>query len=325
MIESEIDVMTYYLDARSYSTSLIMKKGSVYTVITEGESDKKIYNYIINELKNLGKCRSKPIIIDSVDKMIKQKSTGGNRGVVIEVANICFREGSDLIGVIDREFDHFSTHPIIDNHTRHSVSKNLYKTRGHSVENYLFDEKYYRDCITTLYSQYLNAIDLDEVERQFPNLVVWLSAMTLSAKNNRIIGRIKEGIFDESCWIINTSGTCEPNFRSILSKLNTRGVDTLIQMKFQIDAMAYYADIESSRSGQSDLRRFIHGHIGIEGLFSASAVIIGNASGNTSLAKDIATKNKDLRDGQLAKAWLSDNGYSKLITPFINWMVRVSS
>lgn len=125
-------------------------------LIVEGVTDKRVFKILLdqfhenkNELPTIKKINKDNIDIDCIDDFIKgnnsfsnyNTSEYGNRGKIESIhENVKNSPNySNLMFFVDREFRYFDCDEIKDDLNQHHVQGSLFWSRGHSIENYLFD------------------------------------------------------------------------------------------------------------------------------------------------------------------------------------------
>jgi hypothetical protein len=112
-------------------------------LLVEGKDDWEVFSNFIDQLTDQVNSRSvkKSIFIDRADVFI-ESGLPSNREKVEMACSIIegTPESSKILGFVDREFREFQLDPIIvDRINKHYQSGLVVWSRGHSVENYLFD------------------------------------------------------------------------------------------------------------------------------------------------------------------------------------------
>lgn len=118
-------------------------------ILVEGSDDLIIFTDLIDEISQIKKDPRKfrsSFSIDIAENIIKLKkdespSGGGSRRIVESVCEAIEKEkySSQLIGFVDREFRGFDKETLADNICDHYIKNRIVWTRGHSIENYLFN------------------------------------------------------------------------------------------------------------------------------------------------------------------------------------------
>ena len=113
-------------------------------LLVEGPSDKMLFKLLLDEvLRHTSQQFSRDDIdIDSAEDFIQFDEPLGNRAKVEAICqDVNLASYADkLVGFVDREFRDFERDPELqDTLGAHKVSGRLVWSRGHSIENYLFD------------------------------------------------------------------------------------------------------------------------------------------------------------------------------------------
>lgn len=233
-------------------------------LLVEGKDDKRSFRVLFDEIFR----SNSPVDVQSAHDF-PNKNGLGNREFVEAIADgISDREYANRFAAfVDREFRGFSVGNTITDEIRgHFVDRRLVWSRGHSIENYLFD---FRTMIQTLRAfctseHYQGA--LDSLEDVFDDTVRVASAITLASVTLQQSGvtsalDILKNAVDSQCL-------------SVIGKrviVNYTVLEELLRTRMKLDTTRAAQAIESLQKWQrvvedlpfEDARWFCHGHIGL--------------------------------------------------------------
>ncbi|MFG6098453.1 DUF4435 domain-containing protein [Leptothoe sp. ISB3NOV94-8A] len=138
-----------------YFASLEMRGSERYLLI-EGPTDKEIFENFLNRRpsSDIGNSHDVKIdLVENIDLSDEPERPCGNREKVEYVAKKVLvdqqlrAKGIIFAGFADREFDDFDLNQIQDLRMDHRVDGYLVWSRGHSVENYLFEESLFYELL----------------------------------------------------------------------------------------------------------------------------------------------------------------------------------
>lgn len=110
-------------------------------LLVEGTDDERFFDILLDEMCSDPNQR-KTIIIDTAESLVAFHRTMGNRA---KIEHVCSEVSSTpyanrFVGFVDREYRDFDLgYRLADNLGKHKLLGRLVWSRGHSIENYLFD------------------------------------------------------------------------------------------------------------------------------------------------------------------------------------------
>jgi hypothetical protein len=248
-------------------------------LLVEGNDDSIFFQLIKDELiKNLDENESiylMPLSSIEVDTPIIIKSPEdnvlGNRGKVEYICETADSIGFKglLVGFVDREFREFDlAQHIHDRLKTHNKLGRVIWSRGHSLENYLFDWGILRDGLRDYgVNSHYSIQDVLEVFRiNFDKIINIACAISLAARDVGLIS-VTESSLDPSIFTFNNDQlqfALEKwdGFLSTKMKLDESRRNSLVE------ALTYYLKIVNSSDAET-LRWVCHGHIGMNFIWSA--------------------------------------------------------
>jgi hypothetical protein len=182
---------------------VLLKTNKHKRLLVEGKDDKQFFRLLIHELSRYGKGKLDKIIVDSASDFIDSKhlideedsrKALGNREKVERICNLISGESyaSQLIGFVDREFREFDYENLIDQLQVHKIDGRVVWSRGHSIENYLFDRETLSETLKFHLAEawFENAIDL--FDKYFESMILIACSISMSARELEKITKLKD-------------------------------------------------------------------------------------------------------------------------------------
>ena len=254
-------------------------------LLVEGPGDAEFFDCLRKALDlNAGNVR-----IDDADFKIpgRENNRRGNVEYVAKeiVGNHKYqRVAKRFIGFADREFDDFDFEqsPIIDYIGVQRQDGRLIYSRGHSIENYVFDYDLIIDALEEHYPNTVNerTMALNNMREFFDQILCIACAISSSAYKNELIGAINELLYHINEW---------DSEKAIMSYDQTKQSVALNWDEFRIRLLEYrdehradafigsyehYLDVISRAGNQETARWLCHGHIGVHIIRLAYAMFI---------------------------------------------------
>lgn len=252
--------MSKYKDISSYR--LAIKIRSHKTILVEGVSDKSILShFLLSKNHQDNQCPDYFIDDVSIVKGDEALSGLGNKSKALTIIGNINNE--KLSGMVDREWDNIDLSNLDDSQFVQN-GNNVYFTKGHSIENYWFDVD---ASISFLIRSFPTTIDqafLKCVEDNFPSILRFAAAFSLTAKDAAVINRATELIS------YNDISFNAGDFRlsaTLDAKLSLRNA----AINFAAECNNKFCELQTSN--QSMLRWICHGHLGEEAIRSCIASI----------------------------------------------------
>jgi hypothetical protein len=248
-------------------------------IIVEGSSDKKVLDSLIRRLCQFhSKCYCS-ILVDSVANL---DVTGviGNRAQVIATCSFVLdnikNKSIKFVGFVDREFDNFDLGNLQDLQNEHYVDQERYLvySRGHSIENYLFDFLLFKELLCSIFNaksacEILQVLEvnqiLEEFEAVFHEIINVACAIGLAAYDLKMLTPIQKNLTLEENIALDTlkfeSGKPSIDFEKLKDKLLIeKGVDA---SKLECLVEKYNSYLNKLVNIElSVVRRLCHGHLG---------------------------------------------------------------
>ncbi|NEQ36247.1 MAG: DUF4435 domain-containing protein [Okeania sp. SIO3I5] len=183
---------------------IYLNNSSQKHILVEGKNDKyfleRMLSYLANEIDKPE--LTEQVVVDSAASLIESESgTGSNKEKVEEIANSVVDKpySQRFIAFIDRElylfdWDYEQTQILQDNFPRHNIEKRIIRTRGHSLENYLFEV----DIVSNFFN--LNTtipnpqIATNLFKQIFKSVIYSACTIGLAATKSSLLQKIESGI-----------------------------------------------------------------------------------------------------------------------------------
>jgi hypothetical protein len=251
-------------------------------LIVEGKTDKYFFTVLLDEFsKSLSKESAKDksinfdeIKIDDIETFVKKDNTfqalvtdvTGNRTKIESIHKGVKNSPkySNLVFFIDREFNDFVIsfeQEIRDEISQHKIEGSLIWSRGHSIENYLFDFTVLRQALRRLSSLELYDSAIKLFETNFHLTIRMATAVSIALKECQKIQAL-EKIID---WELIDSSTFNLRIDAWKQRICERGkLSNEEAEKIVNNYKKWYSKLENDGVDYNLLRWICHGHIGSE-------------------------------------------------------------
>lgn len=261
-------------DPKSYRIYLMNSiiSGKNKHILVEGKDDKYLIEKLCQDfLDKKGGSITNKILVDSAESLVKGDgltSFSNNRQKVEYIANsvIGTPYADSFIGFVDRELHKFvwASHcnsELQDILNSHEVIQRLVLSRGHSIENYIFDFSILCEVLeylsTTIYAN--QAIDL--FRETFQSALRVACSVGLAATKAEVLSKATSTI-DHNLIEIISSTEVGFKFDEWVEKLVFRGISTAQAQNLEENYIAYNEQI--TRASMPLVRWICHGHIGYD-------------------------------------------------------------
>lgn len=238
-------------------------------ILVEGKDDRKILKRLWHDFAAHTRKSDKieEIVFDTAEKIKNFPSgTGNNRE---KVQDIC-ESMSDktyvkkFVGFIDRELYQFSWEEtdILQDHLQcHDIEGRLVRSRGHSIENYLFEFKTFKKPLSLFSTTPYAHQALQQFQHIFDAVLRYACAVSLAAAKLQVIQRINATME----WRFIEISTASVRFR--FDRWAKKLVDNRGFSNTQIATLKHYYDAYYRLAEQSTVeivRWICHGHLGFD-------------------------------------------------------------
>jgi len=299
-----------------YLAALQMRGG--ISLLVEGSNDVKIVARVVIELEHLHRVDTTNIAIDPVSLIEDSELPYGNRTAVEYVVILASKEMLPLAGFVDREFRDFEVHTsLVDHLHEHKNDASLFWTRGHSIENYFFCEKYITAYLRMKFPELLTRPCFSLISSHILDIIEVAAAVSLSARDLNMLDKCR-GICRYHYWSFSESQNIQFDYLSFSKVLEGRGatpaqiIDFCIRYKDYLHRLASCSD--------SKLRRWIaHGHIGWEFLWSGIASLLYRCGTTKEVVESVCQGHYEEKLRHLADYWARDISDNAIESPVFLW------
>lgn len=254
-------------------------------LLVEGRDDKRLFGILFEELFD----GESTIDIQSAEDFDALGGMGSREFVEFVEASIHSREYAQrFVAFVDREFREFEYGPpVLDRLKTHRVYNRLIWSRGHSIENYLFDFETVRRTIRAFCVSEYHVLALRHYKRVFCDSVRMGCAVTLASielqKTNHIshLDLLKNSLNWECLRV--DEGVLEVDYQALATILTRRMRMDQTRAKHCIEVLGQWHKV--AREADYEVCRWLcHGHIGLSILWTAFGSCVYQAaleSGNT--------------------------------------------
>jgi len=261
-------------DPQSYRLYLMNSiiSGKNKHILVEGRDDKYLIERLWQDFSTQNSQNSTyKILVDSAENLIKGDSLdpfSNNRQKVEFIANSIHEKpyANDFVGFVDRELHNFEWDCEINAELRdlaesHEVIKRLVLSRGHSIENYIFDFSILYEVLeylsTTAYANH--AIKL--FKESFQSALRIACSIGLAATKAQVLSKTSSTI-DYKLLEITSTGEVIFKVDDWVKKLIGRGISAAQAQNIGLHYITYSNQV--SRASISLVRWICHGHIGYD-------------------------------------------------------------
>jgi hypothetical protein len=267
---SRFDPPSYRLYLRN---SIISGKNK--HILVEGRDDKYLIERLWNDFSSQSKLNNlNEILVDSAENLIKGDQTNpsfNNRQKVELIASSVIGKSyaDSFVGFVDRElhkfeWDYESSPELQDFLNTHEVIQRLVLSRGHSIENYVFDFSILcevLECLsTTVYAH--QATEL--FKESFQSSLREACSIGLAATKAQVLSRANSTIDWQILELLLQLNPIEVNFKidEWIQRLIARGISSSQEQNLRLYYPIYKEQV--SRASISLIRWICHGHIGYD-------------------------------------------------------------
>lgn len=277
------------------------------TILVEGRDDKHALQQLLHQRWNIGYLQQLPVEIEVSETIQDPELVGlGSREKVETVARFVQEKHgtqSTLTAFEDREFRHFATSPVDDQFAKHFVEGIRFWTRGHSLENYVFERGILEEYIASNCFDERRAEMLDGFGKSFESLILHAATLTALSCELGDFRTVTSVINRDSFYV--RDGVVGLNYEYLLRHLELRP-----EYKHHWGRLAEI--LERSRSAVdnssiSHLRWYCHGHLGLKVILIALEALAKNIL-STKSSQDVFLRTAiDVKFLQLVDIWARDS------------------
>lgn len=295
--------MPLQYSAETYHSAVLMR--GKRTFLVEGQKDKGVVAKLIIALKACKAMVGDNVVVDTAQDF--SGLSGGNRERV-ETIHAKLGGSVKFAALVDREFRNFDLQNANDKTPLHvEIPKNLFWTRGHSIENYFSDPEYVIACLEQHYPEHLPAEYPRIIENAFPSMLHSSASITLALEPNNLLAEPKDRIVRVSSvkqlelWNALADGSIGINRTAFVTTLTRLGfsqanADALVQRQ-----EAHLANLQQK---DLDISKWIcHGHLADSYLWSALGALLQHHGMESKHATQIAWHNRQAQGRTSTDFW----------------------
>lgn len=272
--------MTHY-SKKAYKLAVTLRSSK--TILVEGPTDKKVLSrlFLSHSLATGSQGR---YVIDEAELIKDEELYGyGHKAKVLAIAETLESMPEKFNWLVDREWDgiNLNERPIKYEHAE--PQGRGFRTKGHSIENYWFDQEIYENYLRQNYGGELPRNFFMDIRESFNSAIVLAAAFSLVAYRSSLITKCSDCIKADH---IHHDGTAF----SI-----TGGFDDSLARRAAQEKISDQVNQEARRLGDepSEIVRWIsHGHLGEEMLRACIAYIAKRHTANMGIIEAIERGNK---------------------------------
>jgi hypothetical protein len=276
-------------------------------LLVEGASDKTILRRLVYEATSTGggQLPADGVEIDTAESLIAPALKGmSNRDKVERVSEDMLDPDAieRFVGFSDREFRDFDDSSLSDLLAAHHVHGRLVWSRGHSIENYLFDLVTFSNAVkaVSFTDSYPEAIEI--FGQIFGGVLRVAAAASLAGRDHEVQGLVAGSL--KSDVIIVDTGTVSINIASWTTELERRTGGNRDLAQSIVEAYSTWIGLLTD-ADPNFVRWICHGHTGFNAIWVAYSQCILVASRDPAEANRVLRVSDDVRLAVMADEWAS--------------------
>ncbi len=260
--------MSSKYDPKSYRVYLSISKDK--HILVEGKDDKYLIEKLCQDfLANNNQHTT--ILVDSAENLVKGDESiefANNREKVKFIADSINGKpySNSFLGFVDRELDKFAwdyecISELQDIINSHDIIERLVLSRGHSIENYIFDLSILCEVLGILTTTTNANQCIDLFKETFQATLRIACAVGLAATKAKVLSKVNSTI-DYKLLEISSPADVVFNFDDWVKKLVARKISTTQAQDLRLHYNIYNQQV--ARTSISLVRWICHGHIGYD-------------------------------------------------------------
>lgn len=262
--------MSSKYDPNSYRVYLSISKHK--HILVEGKDDKYLIEKLCRDFLAKNNQHTTILVdVDSVETFVKGDELSeftNNKEKVKFIANSVNGKpySNSFIGFVDREMDKFAwdyecISELQDIINSHDIIERLVLSRGHSIENYIFDLSILCKVLEILTTTTNANQSIDLFKETFQATLRIACAVGLAATKAKVLSKVNSTI-DYKLLEISSPTEVVFNFDAWVEKLVTRKISTTQEKELRLHYSVYNQQV--ARASISLVRWICHGHIGYD-------------------------------------------------------------
>ncbi len=237
---------------------------SAKTILVEGPTDRKILSRLILE-KQLDTDTRSACVIDEVGLASNDTRLAGkgSKEKIEMIVSMLPTHSSKLNFLVDREWEGIDIENVPAEHKALDFPWGV-RTKGHSIENYWFQERVVAKYLKMFYGTELNVEFFFALETRFDDMIKLAAAYSFAVKRMSLITRCASAVRAQD---VEWDGRRYVVIRTLNSQLATRNVTEDVVGKILLEL-----DKQTLAAASGDILRWLcHGHLGEEMIWACVA------------------------------------------------------
>jgi hypothetical protein len=261
--------MSSYTSIGAYRIALLTR--SARTILVEGDTDVTVIKRLLLEKSLDRECAGSRPVIDRVALVNDAALSGlGNKCRVLTVSQAIPASAVKFRAFVDKEWSGYdfqqSSHvQFLENY---NSTDNVWVTKGHSIENYFFDNNYYREYFLRNFGDKLSPQFFELVPEVLDSALNVAFAFSVAAREAELIERCG-GVMSRSVLRLVGQHQISLDLTEVRRLLSNRGAD---EERLVLFAQEYENALQISVRDITDksiIRWLAHGHLGDSVVWSA--------------------------------------------------------
>ena len=264
------------------------------------------------------------VVIHTAEDLTSGLAIEGNRGKVESICQLIDNEGigTPFLGFVDREFREFTFgDSIVDDIQSQRWEGSLVWSRGHSIENYLFQFEVIKAPLQdSLADAEVAQNSVSVLQDQFPSVLNVGCALGQTAREYGMLQHVRAAI-DERMVLVSDAGISIDVDR-LRSELVARGhLNSERSLRFE-ERYSHWHDIAKESDPQC-IRWACDGHIGFKLIWTTYSSIVRevaerlNRPNPERLSRQTLTSAEGVRFNYCTSSWITRARCPRMDTPFV--------
>lgn len=302
---------------------IALRSRTTHTVCVEGKNDHTAVKHCLMKMCGMRDHLNGKYVIDTMDIIESDTAVYGNKDKLIRICRKMIGTGYEhkISALVDREYDCFDiADEEVDKRPCHHIENDiLFFTRGHSLENYLFDADYIISFIEFNFPTKIVGNHRTLIQECWPIMLQFIAALTISIHEYNCCTRTR-GLFKMDDWRYANEGKIEIDRDSVTTSLLSRGISITDVNSILSRAIMLIPIFEK----KDNIARWIsHGHVGMDLICGAVARILSICGVDEETCNDLHG-HKETRLKFLIEEWMRNADESEALFP-VTFFHRIMS
>lgn len=276
-----------------YLSALVLRDKK--TVLLEGRNDRKVVARVAAEIAETRKGVLTNVVLDSADLVRGDDGPMGNRALVELIHQSVRATGTKFAAVVDREFRGFELASVVRDEIGEHRTENgsLFWTRGHSMENYFFDARFFTSFIKSAFAEAIEAECVMACRSSFDEILIWASAVGITLKENGLIEKGHD-LGRVSHWTRASDGRWRFDATAFSRALAERAIVPGGEERIVGSVEAWRSRLDEA--GAKEVVRWVsHGHIGWQLVWSGLGAVAKHIGAPPAVVQGISHGYADMK------------------------------